>query len=355
MGRFDDKTEKPTARRRNESRKEGQVARSQEVPVAAGMLVAVVALNVIAPPTARLFGDSTRELLALSATGELAIPQLTEIGVRMLLVGVGPILAVAVVSALVSGIGQVGFNITPKAIQPKLSKISPKQGLEKFRPSNAGWELARTALKLGLLILVVMGPVKTMVGKLDTARGLMDGIEMAVSTATTILLRAAALMFVIAATDYGVNRYKHERQLRMSKEDVKQDHKAQDGDPQVKAARRRKAQEMSRNRMLSSVAFADVVITNPTHFAVALKYDQDEGAPRVVAKGVDAMAQKIKREAWRNGVMVIENRPLARGLYRRVKLDAFVPADLYEAVAVVLAMVYRRRGRTAQATAGAVA
>lgn len=353
MGRFDDKTEKPTARRRSEARKEGQVGKSQEVAVAAGMLVAVAALKLVAPNTARVFGESTKEILVLAGRGEPPTEALTDIAVKVFVVGLGPILALATFAAIASNVAQVGFKITPKAIQPKLSKISPKQGLDKLRPSNAGWELGRTALKLGLLVAVVMGPVTSMVDRLDSPNGLLDGIGMAVDTAVTILLRATLLMVVIATADYAYNKYKHERGLKMSKQEVKQDHKAQDGDPQVKAQRRRKAQEMSRNRMLTQVAFADVVVTNPTHFAVALKYDPVEGAPRVVAKGLDEMAQKIKREARRNGVMVIENRPLARALHRRVRLDGYVPADLYEAVAIVLALVYRRRGSAGRALAGA--
>ncbi len=355
MGRYDDKTEKPTPRRRNEARKEGQVARSQEVAVAASLVVAVLAVKVLGPATAGAFGDTTREILGMAGTAEINQVALTDAGVRLFIVGVGPFLLAATIAGLVAGFGQVGFGLAPKALMPKLKKISPKQGLEKFRLSNAGWELARSMAKLGMLLLVVMAPINDLIASLDRVTGLMEGIERTVAVAGNIILRAAVLMLVIASADYAVNRYKHERGLKMSKDDVKQEHKSQEGDPQFKAARRRKGMEFSRNRMLAAVASADVVVTNPTHFAVALRYDAAKGAPQVIAKGVDSMAQKIKREARRNGVMVVENRPLARGLYRRVKLEGFVPSDLYEAVAVVLAMVYRRRGQGRPVALGSAA
>ncbi len=345
MGRYDDKTEKPTARRRSDARKEGQVARSQEVAVAASLVVAALTVKVLGPATARIFGDTTRDIFTMAGTNEIPTVALTDAAVRLFIAGVGPFLLVAVIAGVVSGVGQVGFGLTPKALMPKWSKISPKQGLEKFRPSNAAWELVRSMLKLGMLALVVWAPLMGLMDSLDTVTGLDEGINRTLGAATDIIIRATLLMLVIASLDYGVNRYKHERGLKMSKDEIKQDHKSQEGDPQFKAARRRKGMEFSRNRMLAAVATADVVVTNPTHFAVALRYDQEKGAPQVIAKGVDSMAQKIKAEARRNGVMVIENRPLARGLYRRVKLEGFVPSDLYEAVAVVLALVYRRRGR----------
>ncbi len=154
-------------------------------------------------------------------------------------------------------------------------------------------------------------------------------------------------MVVIAAADYGYQRWKTGREMRMSKEEVKQEHRNADGDPLIKGQRRRRALELSRNRMLGAVAGADVVVTNPTHFAVALAYADGDAAPRVVAKGTDRIAAKIRAEAYRNGVLVTENRPLARALYRRCKVGSFVPAALYEAVAIVLALAYRRYGMVA--------
>jgi flagellar biosynthesis protein FlhB len=345
VGRYDDKTERATPRRRREAREEGQVARSPEVSVALSLLAGLAAVRLLAPTATRAFADGSRELFRVAGSGVLDTQLLTDATRDLLVLGIAPFLGAATLGAVAGGVAQVGFRITPKAAKPKLKHLSPKQGLEKLRPSHALWELGRTALKLGLLAAVVTGPIREFVGGMDRAHGLLDGIALAYARMTTILVRAVLLMVFIAALDYGVNRYRHERQMKMSREDVKQEHRTQEGDPQVKAQRRRRANELSRNRMISMVANADVVLTNPTHFAVALRYDEAEGAPRVLAKGTDRMALRIRREAYRHGVLVVEDKPLARALYRRCRVDQFIPTELYEAVAVVLATVYRRRSR----------
>jgi flagellar biosynthetic protein FlhB len=161
----------------------------------------------------------------------------------------------------------------------------------------------------------------------------------------TVITRALLLAVLIAGADYAYQKWRTDKQLKMSKDDVKREHKNTEGDPHIKGQRRRRQQEMSRNRMLGSVATADVVVTNPTHFAVALGYAPGDPAPRVLAKGTNRLALKIRREAHRNGVPVHEDRPTARALYRQVRIGGYVPASLFEAVAVVLAVAYRRTGR----------
>jgi flagellar biosynthetic protein FlhB len=160
-----------------------------------------------------------------------------------------------------------------------------------------------------------------------------------------IVIRAAGLAIVIAGADYTVTRFRHNKEMKMTKQEMREEFKTSEGDPHVRAARRQRAREMSRNRMIFDVANADVVVTNPTRLAIALKYEPDEVAPRIVAKGANKIAAKIRAEARRNGVPLIENKPLARSLYRRVKVGGFVPANLFEAVAAVLAVAYRRRPR----------
>jgi flagellar biosynthetic protein FlhB len=160
-----------------------------------------------------------------------------------------------------------------------------------------------------------------------------------------IVLRAAALASVIAASDYAVTRFRHNKEMKMTKQEMREEHKTSEGDPMVRSQRRQRAREMSRNRMIFDVGNADVVVTNPTRLAIALKYEPDELAPRIIAKGSNKIAAKIRAEARRNGVPLIENKPLARALFRKVKVGGFVPANLFEAVAAVLAVAYRRRPR----------
>lgn len=351
MGRFDGKTEKATPKRRQEAKREGRTPRSQEVGVAVSLLGFFLALRVFGPNALEVLRHET--IVLLGAVNGDRIPATVGGSVgRMLLALVAPFLAVAVLAALVAGIGQTGFTISPKAAKPKLSHLSPKQGLKRFTPAKASWELGRTVAKLGLLAAVVWGPLTASRQGSDARGGIDAGLSALVGQANTIFVRAVLLAVVIGAADYAWARFSANREMRMSKQDVKDESKQAEGDPMVKSQRRRRAQELSRNRMLRDVAAADVVVTNPTHLAVALRYRDGEPAPRVVAKGADRIAAKIRKIAHRNGILVTEDKPLARALYRRCKLGAYVPGALYEAVAVVLAVAYRRYGG-ARAAAGA--
>lgn len=344
MGRFDGKTEKATPKRRRDAQRKGQVARSAEVGVALSLVAMVGAVQVLRGGAAAL-GDQARVLFGLSPTGELPADVLVSTTAGSLLAMVAPVAGLAVVAALVAGVGQTSGKIAPEALKPKLSNLSPKKGLQRLKPATAGWELVRTTVKLGALTVLLWGPVTSMGGELLRARDLGSGLERTFAQATAMLWRATLLAVVLAGADYAWNRRKNEREMKMSKEDVKQEHKDSEGDPQIKAQRRRRAQEMSRNRMLRDVTTADVVVTNPTHLAVALRYVDGEPAPRVVAKGADHLAAKIRKRARHHGVLVTEDKPLARALYRTCKVGQHVPVALYEAVAMVLAVAYRRRGR----------
>lgn len=344
MGKFDGKTEKATPRKKRDSRRKGQVAKSAEVGVAMSMLALMAGLAVLRGGSGTLAGES-RLLFGHVATGELPTTMLIGSMTTVLVAMIVPIAAIAVLAALVAGVAQTGGRLSPEAVKPKITNLSIKKGLQRFKPSTAGWELLRTTIKLGALALLLWAPISQVAAHLASARDLGSGLERTLTQTTTILWRATALAIVLAGADYAWNRRKNEREMKMSKEDVKKEHKDSDGDPLIKAQRRRRAQELSRNRMLRDVMTADVVITNPTHFAVALRYADGDAAPRVVAKGADHIAAKIRAQAHKHGVLVTENKPLARSLYRTCKVGQFVPAALYEAVAVVLATAYRRRGR----------
>lgn len=338
------RTEKPTERRRREARREGKVARSQEVGVALSLFSLLVALRLILPNTVPMVAEAARTIFALSGRAEFSTGIKASVW-TMIVAGLAPFLGLAVLAALVGGILQVGFTMAPKAAKPKLSNLSPKRGLQQFKPSVFLWNLARTTLKLGLLTFVVWAPVSAMMTGFGMPMGL-DGAVAGISDAIwKALLGAAFLAVVVAVADYGITWWRTQNELKMTRSELKEEMKTTEGDPLIRQQRRRRASEMSRNRMIMNVGFADVVVTNPTHLAVALRYAPEEGAPKVVAKGADKLAARIKAEAYRNGVTVVEDKPLARALYRTVKVDRYVPAALFEAVAVVLAVAYRRRGR----------
>ncbi len=344
MARSENRTEKPTQRRRQDARKEGRNAKSKEVGVAVSLLAAALSLQVLGPGAAESVAVHSRSVFAGSGEGLHGVAAAAG---AMFVAGLGPFLAVAVVAGLAGGVAQVGFTLAPKAAQPKLSNLSIKKGLERFKPATAGWELGRSVLKLGLLVAVVWGPVVSWLDELGGLRGLPSAGASTWGMIGTVLVRAAALATVIAAADYAITRARTQKQLRMTRQELRDELRHSEGDPQVRARRRRRQQELSRNRMIADVSRADVVVTNPTRLAVALRYGPGYPSPQVVAAGAGRLAARIRQEAYRHGVPVIEDRALARALFRRVRVGQYVPGALFEAVAVVLAAAYRRRGRRA--------
>ncbi|MFA9446434.1 flagellar biosynthesis protein FlhB [Egicoccus sp. AB-alg6-2] len=340
----DGRTEKATPQRRKKARDEGTVARSQEVAVAASFAALVGILALTGPNAVRQTQGHFSEVFrtagnadALAASGPRAL--------QMVIVLAGPFLAGAVLAGVAAGVSQVGFKVNMKLAKPKLKNLSPKKGLEKLKPVVASWELIRSMVKLGAVAVVVWPTLSTWQQHLQTDRTLDGAIQRLSGVYGTIILRAAVLALAIAAADYAYQKWRTNTQMKMSHHDIKREHKDSEGDPLVRAQRRRRASELSRNRMMRDVATADVLITNPTHLCVALRYDPAEGAPRVVAKGADLVADKLKSVARRHGVPITPNVPLARALFKQCKVGHHVPAALYEAVAVVLATAYRRSGR----------
>lgn len=337
------KTEKPTARRKNEAKRKGQVPKSQEIGVAASMVVALVALKAFGGGAAENVLTKAQLLLGSAGSGP-DLGAVASTAGAMFVSAAAPVLGLALVVGVAASVAQVGFLIAPEAAKPKLSNLSPKRGLERLKPAVATWELARTALKLGLFAAVAYQPVADAIQALAGTRHLDRAVDDVSTIIWELLLRGALLALLIGISDYVFQRWRSGKSMKMSKQEIKQEYKNSDGDPLVKGQRRRRAQEMSRNRLIN-VATADVLVTNPTHFAVALRYSPPEPAPRVVAKGTDHLARRMRKVAARHGVPVVENRPLARSLHRRTKVGSYVPNALYEATAIVLAEAYRRRGR----------
>lgn len=347
----DGKTEQPTARRLKDARDEGQIPRSQEVATATSLLAALLVGMTVGPAIWRVWREQTAALLLLDTTGGDVRTLVTAAAARIFLAVVAPFALAGAFAGITSNIVQVGAKLRPKAAKPKLSRLSPKTGLERLKPASSLWELGRTAIKLGLVTAVVWSPLQSWQDHVYDGWTFQSGLGITGEILATIFLRVSVVAALVAVADYVWNRRKLTRNLRMTKEEVRHELKDQMGDPLLRSRRTQRARELSRNRMLASISDADVVITNPTHLAVALKYVPSEPAPKVLAKGADRAAARIRAEARRHGVMVTENVALARALFRRVKPGDYVPQALFEAVAVVLATVYRRRTRAA-ATGG---
>ena len=352
----DERTEEATPRRRQEAREKGQVAMSTELIAGIGLSVAVGALVLGGAHLSSVTGElvvrgvqlvgaqGPRPLEAADASAILAGSARRAAGAVALVVV--PLLAVG----LLVGYGQVGFQIAPKALEWDLARLNPVKGLGRLFSARSTARTLSAVLKI-VLIAAVMGWVAA-ASMPQIAALVGDELGPMLNAAGRVVLRAAvaALLVVLALAlfDLFFQRFQHDRDLRMTRKEIKEEHRNSEGDPHVRARIRAIQREMASRRMMAEVPKATVVVTNPTHYAVALRYAGEEGgAPVVVAKGVDEVAQRIKTIAREHGVICFEDVPLARALHAQCDLGQEVPVDLYQAVASVLAYVYRVRGEHA--------
>ena len=259
-----------------------------------------------------------------------------------------PFLLAGFVVAFITNVIQVKWKVTSKPLQPKFSKLNPVNGFKRIFSPNSLVELLKSALKLTLIGYVVYSYLKKNMPPIlmlyDVS--LQQGIMLVGTMVINLGIRIALFYMLIAAADYAYQKYKFKNDMKMPKQEVKDEYKNQEGDPQIKGKQRQRMMEASRRRMMQQLPEADVVITNPTHFAVAIKYEPEVyDAPFVVAKGADYLAQKIKDVAKENHIEIVENKPLARMLYANVDVGSVVPPELYQAVAEVLAFVYHLQGK----------
>ena len=340
-----------TPRRRQKAREQGQVARSAELGGAVGSLAAAAALRVTAPSSAAAFAGWAAGLWGHLPSGALDIQGVGAISAgatRVVLVAMAPVLLAAALATAAAGIAQTGFVFSTTGLSPSLARLNPAQGVARIFSRRALVELAKSLVKVGAVVAVAFGPCRDLVAQATGgALSLVPLAALTLRTAETLLLRTGVVLLVAGVGDLFYQRYELDAQLRMTPQEVREETRESEGDPAMRARRRRRARELSRRRMLADVRLADVVLTNPTHYAVALRYDPARmAAPVVVAKGVDSLAERIRALARAAGVLVVENPPLARSLYAGVKVGTAVPAALYQAVAEVLAFVWRVRGRT---------
>jgi len=346
-----EKTEKATPKKRADARGKGQVASSQEIPSSIILLFVFLSFMMLGgyykERLFRLFGDLLESNLNTElTTGNIMVMFSTYM--MQLLMLIAPVFIIAVIVAILANYAQFGWLFTGKPLAPKLSKINPLNGFKQMFSLRSLVELAKSLIKL--LIIGVMVYL-TINGEIDAilAMGHFTPEEILSFTASITLelgIKIAVLLVVLAFFDFLYQRYEHEKSLKMSKQDIKDEHKKAEGDPLIKGKIKEKQRRMAIQRMMQDVPKADVIITNPTHYAVALQYDGTKmEAPIVLAKGTDYIALKIRDIAKENGVMTMENRPLARALYDRAEIGQTIPADLFQAVAEVLAYVYKLKGR----------
>lgn len=346
----DERTEQPTSRKREQAAEEGRFAVSRELST---LFIIFGGLMVLYFSGSWMF-NGTADLMKLSFRlydQELTVKGVDElfhrISYKFLLI-VAPIFVVPFLGAASYAI-QKGFTLTGKPLTPDFSRINPVNGLKRLFSLNSAAELLKSLLKISILGYVVYTNVSREWGNLPYLMNMEVGAFMTYLCSVTfrIMTKTIWVLAVIAIVDYVFQRWNFEKSLRMSKEELKEEMKEQEGDPAVKARIKGIQRQLARKRMMQDVPSADVVLTNPTHFAVALKYDRKRSkAPIVVAKGADRIAEKIKELAKKHRVPVVENKPLARSLYKYVEIGREIPENLYRAVAEILAYVYRLNSRT---------
>jgi flagellar biosynthetic protein FlhB len=344
------KTEEPTGRRLEQSFEKGDIARSAEIGHWFMMVAATIALILFAPGAARRIGASLLPFLdrphAMPTDGAQLVAAMARLAGEVAL-ALLPALALFVAFAIASNLVQNRPGIAWGKLKPELSRVSPMTGLKRLFSVTALVEFAKGLAKISVVAIVAWLLVKPELAGLE----LLVAVDVAallpkVADLTLVMLGGiVAVMALIAGADLLYQKLSHLRRLRMTRQEVKEELKQTEGDPHVKARLRSLRLERARRRMMAAVPQADVVVTNPTHFAVALKYDQARmSAPVVVAKGVDLLAQRIRELAQKHGVPVVENPPLARALYL-VDLDREIPVEHYRAVAEIIGYVMRLRGR----------
>jgi flagellar biosynthetic protein FlhB len=344
-----EKTEDPTPKKLEDARKEGNIAKSIEVSGFVVLLVAAVVLIFYLKYVTFYLEEFFRYYLSFIGS-ELTKNRIFGIILRSayyFFILMAPIFIALLLAAIIGNVAQFGFLFTIKPILPKFEKINPIKGLKRLFSIKTFVEGFKTTLKTFIAFLVGFAIFYNFLYEIPRLE-LMEFFEQLKwfeDKAAILIFSMLGVFFVFALIDFIYQKYSYKKSLRMSKQEIKDEYKQTEGNPEVKAKIRQLQREMAKKRMMAEVPKADVVITNPTHYAVAIRYDKSKDeAPRVVAKGVDNLALKIKEIAREAGVMIVENPPLARELYKSVDIDELIPPKLYKAVAEVLAYVYKAKG-----------
>jgi len=345
------RTEDPTERKIRKAREEGKVAKSADITSAVVMIFGLVTLMAFSGSIIRITLDMMRYFISM-ATSEMGNSNvgLAAVGNYLLRLA-SPVMAVCFVAAFLGNVVQVGFLFSTKPITPDFSKIAPnfsKWAQKSFFSAEALFNLFKSIAKVAIIVILAYVNIKSEVPRLTNAirMSTFRALTLVSGIAMRLMLETAVLLLAFALPDYFFQRHQHRESLKMSKHEIKEEYKETEGDPLIKSRLRQRMQEVLASSMARQVPEADVVITNPTHFAVALKWDnQTMQAPTVTAKGMDNLALRIKEIARGSDVPMIENRPLARALYDNVELGDEVPEAYWDIVSVVLAEIYRLNGK----------
>lgn len=354
-GEGGEKTEPATAKKLKDAREDGKVTKSKELTAAFDLIVLFLVLKIfISFVGERLVGifdyvySRMPDFLKINSTGVSSVAAshyMADILLQMLLTMLPFLLFGFVITFLVSVV-QVGWKVTGKPLKPDLNKFNPINGLKRIISKDSLFELLKSIIKIAVIFWVAYSRVKNHKEELFILYEipLNQAIALIGSVIIDTGLYISIVYLVIGFADFAYQKHKFNEDMKMTKQEVKDEFKNTEGDPQIKGRQRRKMQETSQRRMMHDVPKADVVITNPTHLAVAVKYDADVNtAPVVLAKGEEYVAQKIKEVARENNIEIVENKPLARMLYHNVDIGAEIPPELYQAVAEVLAAIYKAR------------
>ncbi|OZU90306.1 flagellar biosynthesis protein FlhB [Virgibacillus indicus] len=342
-----EKTEKATPKKRQDERKKGKVAKSQDVNTAFLLLfmfiIFIVFSSSIIDSMTTLYRQTFTEFIQWDVT-ENSVHQIFSGAAVEVALMLSPIVLIAIIAGLASNLMQIGFLFTTEPLKFDLKKIDPIQGAKRIFSIRALVELLKSFLKIvfiGAITFIVIWIYKDEMMML-AFKNAENALEFFIRVTVVMGIAATIALLFLAVFDYAYQRYDFEKNMKMSKQDVKDEYKNIEGDPLIKSKIKERQRQMATSRMMSEVPSADVVITNPTHFAIAVKYDEEKAsAPYVVAKGADHTALKIKEIAKANDVVTVENRPLARSLHSTVEIGDMIPEEFYQAVAEILAYVYR--------------
>ncbi len=347
-----EKTEQATPKRKREQREKGNVLKSHDLSVALQLLGIVAVLKVAGPA----IGSGMQTMFAQFLPSQIVVKEQLSIvatqGLYQNALGQGlmimlPVFAFAMIAAILGNVLQSGLLLTTKTLGFKFERINPMNGFKRMFSSRSVMEMIKSLAKIGIVVYAVYEEFS------NATRDIANLVVFSILKASGIIfdlvinlaLKIGAIFLIIAAVDYLYQWWKHTKELKMTKEEVKEEYKLTEGNPQTKGRIRQIQRMMANQRMMADVPLADVIITNPTHYAIALRYDPaQDAAPVVLAKGKNLVAARIKEVARENRVMLVENRPLAQSLYKMCKVGKQIPADLYQAVAEILAYVFKIKG-----------
>lgn len=346
----EEKTERATPKKREKAREEGNVLQSKEIVTAFFLLIVFYSLKVLGSfmlgNLMKVIGDGITRIDEYEIIDKAAITRITFESIIMTAMIAAPILLISAAVSTLFSLMQTKFLFTMKATKFKMSKLNPINGFKKMLSLRSAVEIMKSLLKIAIIGYLMYDAILKQIPKLPRLMYMtpMQGVLYIADAALSIVTTIGALYIILGIIDYLYQWYQHEKDLKMSKQEVKDEFKQIEGDPQIKQRIRQKQQEISQTRMMQDVPKADVIIRNPTHYAVAIKYDIDvDNAPIIVAKGADYIALKIIQIAEEAGVEITENKPLARGLYEAAEVGWELPHEFYHAIAEVLAVVYEKR------------